>query len=482
MSYNVGRCYETLGEIDSAEVYYRKTLEELSGDPAVTDAARLRLSLIVIERDGLEAAMRELASPVPPSRTTIAFDRDPPLLSVVERLVKAYGLARDGYTGLGLSYLRLHWLGHMFPCDTRLMASDLVTTAHPDSALEILPGEAYCFDIFGAFDLMYDRAKYACATDHLERCAMDRDRFTRRFPLAQDTHLELDLRSLIQMFREGEGDTAGVMLDSLLASGIDHDLFADLLYRRGVHAMVARDFPRAIADFKRIEQDYETSDLYRDACFKLGTAYYMSENYDSSATYFMAASQSDKPALRENALFNGGLALEKAGDLDGAAQAFWMLAMTFPMSERFERSLMRSAYARERAGDLDEAIYIYKGVLQYAATAEAAAEAMYWIGESYSEMGDHLRAAVEFLRVAFLFPQEAAWAGTAAFQAGIECERAGLIDHALIVYRENVSKYGTDSDWGNASEERLTELEAEPETEPEAGPGDTQGSEPQHQD
>ena len=123
---------------------------------------------------------------------------------------------------------------------------------------------------------------------------------------------------------------------------------------------------------------------------------------------------------------------------------------------------MRAAYTLEQAGRPAEAIPVYRGLLQYAEDPATAAETMYWIGESFAEMGEPTRAACEFLRVAHLFPDGGPWAGTAAFRAGMECEKAGLVDHALIVYRENVRKYGTGTDWGRASEERLEEmLEAE---------------------
>jgi TolA-binding protein len=86
------------------------------------------------------------------------------------------------------------------------------------------------------------------------------------------------------------------------------------------------------------------------------------------------------------------------------------------------------------------------------------AETRYWMGESFSEMGDHLRAACEFLRIGYLYPKEGQWAGTASYMAGAECEKAGLTDHAAAIYRQNVRKFGKTSDWGKASDERLTEL------------------------
>ncbi len=165
-----------------------------------------------------------------------------------------------------------------------------------------------------------------------------------------------------------------------------------------------------------------------------------------------------KASIVENAYFNLGLALEEAGRLDEASGAFRSLAMRFPFSERFDRALMRAAYTLEQAGRPEKAIPIYRDLLQYAEDPETAAEAIYWIGESYAEMGKPARAACEFLRVVHLFPDGGPWTGTAAFRAGMECEKAGLIDHALIIYRENVREFGTKTDWGRASEDRLDEL------------------------
>ena len=240
---------------------------------------------------------------------------------------------------------------------------------------------------------------------------------------------------------------------------------APAVYRQGIELMVEGNYPGAVAAFAEVERDYADHPLYRDACFKLGTAYYMAERFDSSAYYFDLASESNKASLVENAFFNLGLALEKHGDLTPAARAFWSLAIRFPLSERFERSLMRTAYSLERAGELEEAVRIYRGLLNYAEERETAAEAVYWTGESFSEMGDHLRAAVEFLRVGHMFPGEAAWAGTACFRAGNECEAAGLTDHAAAIYEQNVRRFGKGTDWGRASAERLAELRGENEVE-----------------
>jgi TolA-binding protein len=278
---------------------------------------------------------------------------------------------------------------------------------------------------------------------------------------------DLDARALNLLYREGLADSAARELDSLLVSEKEHSVPPTVIYRHGIQKLVDGKPDEAARVFHLIEEAYlgddpERDDLYYDTCFKLGTTYYMLEEFDSSAMYFELASHSGSASLVENALFNRGLALEEGERLDQAAGAFWKHAVTFPFSERFERSLMRSAYTLETEGRPEEAIRIYSGLLQYAETVDAAAEAMYWTGESYAEMGDELRAACEFLRVSYMFPDGGAWTGTSAFRAGLECEKAGLEDHAKRIYRDNIRRFGTESDWGKASEERLIEIEKEP--------------------
>jgi TolA-binding protein len=244
----------------------------------------------------------------------------------------------------------------------------------------------------------------------------------------------------------------------LLASGAKHPMMAEIMYRKGVNLLVKGDYPGAEKVFLELADTYPSSPLYRDACFKLGSAYYMMEKYGPSARYFGLAVLSDKPSLVRDALFNLSLALEQTGQFREAAGACRRLAVDFPFSDQFERALVRTGYCLQNAGNPVEAIWFYDAVLKYTDRAETMAETRYWIAESYAQMGDHLRAACEFLRTAYLYPKEGQWAGTASFTAGDQCEEAGLADHAIAIYRQNIRKYGKASEWGKASDERLTEL------------------------
>ncbi len=462
---SLATCYELAGDADSAAIYYREMLSRLLS-ASLLKAVKLRLGLLASPADPRGAYSGELDS----AHLDSAFPGIRDDLAGVVRIVRASDLAASGYTGLGLDVLarEVRAGDKDLACDAMLHAGKLRKEVEPDGVLEVLEaGETHCADIYGAFRLLRERAHYACVSGPPGECSAQAIRFKERFPLDGAGKRDLDARALNLLYREGLADSAARELDSLLVSEKGHSVPPTVIYRHGIQKLVDGKPDEAARVFHLIEEAYlgddpERDDLYYDTCFKLGTTYYMLEEFDSSAMYFELASHSGSASLVENALFNRGLALEEGERLDQAAGAFWKHAVTFPFSERFERSLMRSAYPLETEGRPEEAIRIYSGLLQYAETVDAAAEAMYWTGESYAEMGDELRAACEFLRVSYMFPDGGAWTGTSAFRAGLECEKAGLEDHAKRIYRDNIRRFGTESDWGKASEERLIEIEKEP--------------------
>jgi tetratricopeptide (TPR) repeat protein len=495
---SLATCHELVGDTESAAAVYREMLIRLLS-PSLLKVVKLRLGLLAYapyasggmggrSRGGMVGGTSggtgaggtgaADGNTGPAGDYSVYLDsafpgiRDD--LGGVVRILRAGRLAGSGYAGMGLDVLA-HETRAGDPdlaCDAMLFEGQLAEEVDPESVLEVLEvGETHCADIYGAFRLLRERARHACASGPPGDCSAQAGRFKERFPLDEAGMKELDARAYILMYREGLTDSAAADLDSMLASGSGHGVPPAVIYRHGIQKLVDGEPGDAATVFHLIEAGYPEpgeggpdsyDNLYYDTCFKLGTTYYLLEKYDSSAAYFELASHSGSATLVENAIFNRALALEEAERSGDAADAFWRHAMTFPFSDRFERSLMRCAFSLEAEGRPEDAIEVYAGLLRYAETAETAAEAMYWTGESYAEMGDEQRAACEFLRVSFMFPDGGPWTGTSAFRAGLECEKAGLEDHALKIYRDNVRRFGTETDWGKASQERLIEIEKEP--------------------
>jgi TolA-binding protein len=446
VAWSVGRTYESLDEPDSAVVYFRKGLLRYA-HPDLAGRLKLHLALALGEMGDAEGAAEIFDSPVPSIRERLAAER---------RLIRALEFTRRGYHGLARLAGEEILGGMPASCEAALLGEALGLDEVPDP----LDRDGVSCDPHAEYDLLRRRAGTACLQGPQAGCIEARRAFTTRYPLDARTKLDLELAELTA--RMAEGDSTRASLEGLDERYRERPRFAELIYADGLRIFKAKEFRRAIPRFMAIVMRYPESPLYHGACFKLGTSYFMTEDYDSSAVYFRLATHSRDVSEVVNALFNLGLALEENGELSPAARTFHELAVRFPFSERFERALMRAAYNYERTGRGEKAVDVYRGLMEHAADTTTRAEARYWMAETLAEMGRPLDAAVEFLRVGHLHPGEAAWAGTAAFRAGMECEDAGLADHALSIYRMTVRRYGAGSEWGRAAAERVETLAYRP--------------------
>jgi len=449
----IGKCYQILDQNDSAEVYLSKALNSLSFDPFTTTASA-GLGLILLERGDSPDVISFLDPSFGAWRHSILRER-----YSIRCILKAYYLAKLGY-GFANSALRVESMRNQrIACLARLLGAEIAVDEDGERALAILPHAGQCFDIFGFFDVMTRQALYACMVDSVDLCNARISQFIRRFPLASSTINTLRDEMVLQVFKSGRGERALELIDSLRAEGYVPGLKID--FRKGIQFMLERRYRDAIKCFRALAATADGTDMYYDSCFKLGTAYYFAGVYDSSAHYFSMAASAPGTELVREALFNGGLAQVEAGNHAGAFESFWTYAIKFPLSKHFQRALLRAAFALEEMDQYGRAIEVYRRFGEYASSIEEAAEAHYWMGHAYAQMGDHVRAAVEYLRVGYMFPQVDAWAGTASFEAGLACEKAGLTDEAIIIYRETARKYGEDTDWGKAALQRLQAVTSE---------------------
>ena len=460
-SLDIARSYEILGAPDSSLVYYNASLAS-PATSSYADRARLGIAMILASRSDVRGALASLDSPLPATRER---------LSRLRLLTAAYAAGIAGYRKVAIASLAAAG-AVTTPASTEasLLAARLAADDDPEDALALLARVGSGDDFFENFEVALDRARYSCSSPAPGACSGPRDALRKRYPLQKDALTDLGARSALAVLANESPDSAGLaFVDSVIASADGSPLLPTVLYRRGVRSLVEGDYPRAKSAFAEIVNEFRGSDLYGDAAFKLGSTYYLTEQYDSSAAFFGLASTAAQPSLARDALFNWGLALEETGAFGEAADAYARLALRFPWSDEFDRALIRRGYCLQSEGRPDQAVDVYRAVLRYVTSEESCAEAGYWIGESFAQSGDRPRAACEFLRTAFLYPKQEAWAGTSAYQAGEECEKAGWPDYAIKIYKSNVRRFGKTSDWGRASQGRLDELDKA------SGPG---GSEP----
>jgi tetratricopeptide (TPR) repeat protein len=454
VSLRKARCYQELGRIDDA-VRTSENILDLYTARDVSVAARM-----------LRGLLRPDARHLPRGAFRFYFERYHYLgmhekFSAYLPLLAAYDLALRNYDGLAVRVLsdvpRAPLEG--VHCQILLSGYDPVRGEHADFFRALAgPLAPNCKDALDVFAHLRLKAQIDCRSESDQICTRARERFADRFPLAAGTAVDIDAIRATSLYREMYVGRADAIVDSLFAQGVRSELLAEAVYRKGISFLQDKAHEEAKQTFLIMKDHFPASRLYPDVCFKLGTTCYLMEAYDSSAVFFRLAAEQGRATLLEDALFNLGLALEQGGDLAAASEAFLELAQRFPLSDKFERALMRGGYCLEENGFPMEARDVYKTLLEYARSPGTRAEANYWLGECLARAGGHVEAALEFMRTGFLYPGEEAWAGTARYRAGMECEGAGLMDAAKLIYEENVRTFGRESDWGRASYERLSEL------------------------
>jgi TolA-binding protein len=451
------RCYQVLGRVPEALEASRGVLDIYTAKDVSVEARTLTAVLSATEQG------------LPPDAFRFFVER-PHYLGVHEEhgdyilLLAAYDLALRGYEGLGVRLLEKAPLGQLegVHCQVFLSAYDPVEGERAEffAALSehLRPN---CKDELDSYARMKLGAELECMSGSYDLCEGAGERFKRRFRLAAGAANDIDAIRATSLYREMYVGKADVIADSLFKQGVRSELLADAVYRKGVSFLLEKANQEAKQTFLIMREHFPDTRLRPDIYFKLGTTYYITGAYDSSAAHFRFAADEGKVTLRQDALFNLGLALEEGGDLAAASEAFYELAVKFPYGDRFERALMRSAYCLEKNDLPVEASGLYRTLLEYAGRPETRAEANFWLGECLAKAGFHVEAALEFMRTGYLYPGEEAWAGTARYRAGMECESAGLKNAARLVYEENVRTFGRESTWGQASYEKLQELVGE---------------------
>lgn len=450
--YKQGRCFDVLGETDSALFYYRQAFKQICDDVLLSQI-RFDLGRCVVEREQSVEWIESLAnSPACYCDPKIADD-----IHFTCLLLKSLLAARKGYGWIAqTSLLRLAYLREWLACKSRLILADLMSEQDPFQSITLLPKEGQCIDHMVGFEILMRKAKYACMTDSIDVCLRACKEFEKSYPFAKSISQRLRAMQLLEGL--GLEHEAGSALLDAIASQISDSIAVDqIAYYRASRSIARGQYRPGIELLLPIVRKGK-GPLYYQSCFRLGSAYYMTGAYDSAGYYFEIASSIDDPRISRDALFNAGLSYESAGQSEKALENFWKCAIRFPLGEQFDRSLLRSGFALEELGRHKAAIDIYRAVVGYSMSRQTKAEAQYWLAQCFAVSGQHQRSVVEYLRCFYLFGDQEAWAATCAFEAGVECETLGWFEEAGLIYKAIIARYGESTEWGRSSRLRLDRL------------------------
>lgn len=287
---------------------------------------------------------------------------------------------------------------------------------------------------------------------------------TRAKDFRKDHSQEKDYLALFE-FEKGNhyilvknGQNALLAFEKLIADYPESQYGDDAHYGVGLAYLEAGDYEKAVEAFRTLVQEYPRSDLVPAVYLKLGNIYYLQMIFEDAAfAYRRVIDHEQAGDLVPTAMFNLIRTYEAANRQDQALQAAKDLVRRFPDYEDALRVRIKVGYLNVELGNFDQAVEALEEVLPDVG-AEEETEVRYWIGESYYSSGKYDLALLEYLKVAYLSQAGGLWAVTAEFKAGQTYEALSRLDEARRLYRSMIDRYGTDSQWGQAAQERLRDL------------------------
>lgn len=220
----------------------------------------------------------------------------------------------------------------------------------------------------------------------------------------------------------------------------------------------AKEMDKAIESFlSLVKMDPEASVL-RKAHMRLGTLYYLTSQYALAAdSYRKALSEGISGREAQEARFNLALSYERLGRYEEALSELEALERDFPESPLLKRAGIKRGIYMMKLRRYEEAIRHFEALLPKVDRGTQA-ELWFHIAEAYASLGKYEEAALAYLRISYLYPEQRLWAVTAEYEAAGVLGRMGRSEDARKLYEDILKTHGPQSEWGRAASERLKEL------------------------
>lgn len=220
----------------------------------------------------------------------------------------------------------------------------------------------------------------------------------------------------------------------------------------------AKEMDKAIESFlSLVKMDPEAS-IMREAHMRLGTLYYLTSQYALAVdSYRKALSEGVSGREAQEARFNLALSYERLGRYEEALSELEALERNSPESPLLKRVRIKRGIYMMKLRRYEEAIRHFEALLP---NVDRGTQAELWfhIAGAYASLGRYEKAALAYLRISYLYPEQRLWAVTAEYEAAGVLGRMGRSKDARKLYEDILRRYGLQSEWGRAASERLKEL------------------------
>lgn len=307
--------------------------------------------------------------------------------------------------------------------------------------------------------ILYQLARTHFRLNHIESARKAADDFHDDYSDRLEERAHLDLELADYYLRQKQFDRAREIYDSVRKNYPQTTAYAEAQYGLGMYYFSIGDFANSIPIFESVARNFQGQEISRQAYFRLGTALYNEQRFDAAVAAYQQIVQQDDRLKYPEAHFNLALAQEKAEMWQDAAATYRRFVEKLPDHELAGRAYFKIGYCLFSDGRYREAVDALRFSLAKV-EGDDKAEALYWLGESYFNLSDYQNAAIELLKVPYMYPNamDGMWAVTAEFKAAVAHEKMGEYVEATRLYSKIIDKYGRDSRWGNAARERLDQM------------------------
>lgn len=137
-------------------------------------------------------------------------------------------------------------------------------------------------------------------------------------------------------------------------------------------------------------------------------------------------------------------ALAKSGRTEKALELFKRIIDEYQNEEGLDDERLNIGLFFLKGKEYDIAIKSFAQVINGSGDGKLKAEAHFWMGESLQNSDKLEDAALEYLKVVYLYPESDLWSGTARFRAGEIFEMQGRLSEAVLMYQKLALKYKND--------------------------------------
>jgi len=240
----------------------------------------------------------------------------------------------------------------------------------------------------------------------------------------------------------------------------DRDLRYRAYFWRGVSRIKLNKMAEAEADFLVVLES-DLQDLINQANMKLGTLNFSRENYQQALKYYYDVIENDDTGtLALDAATNFAFVCKTIEEWQKAVAAYEIILERWGDSELEGNTLFDIAFCHFRDKRYPDALEMFEESIPLLNNRELAAEAQYWIGESWFNMADYEKAITEFLKVSYNYSEFVHWSATSELKAGEAYTKAGEKDKAVRIYERIIQKYGKNSQWGKEAQFRISNLKS----------------------